>query len=194
MRDLGTLFIHLPTTIVKLMGPGGSRAVIAESLLVKHQLVILNRGRERAPNLRPMDRVVAGLCALLARRPRPDSPPQVARFSVSRAVSPWASQSPAGVNDATPAKSRARRSRAEFRNFSFSDFWGREGETPRTRRVISEPSPSRYPCVSLHFRHLGIGQFRFGTGSGSSQVRAALICCTSWVFIMCRAISAAKIE
>jgi hypothetical protein len=65
MRDLGILFIHLLTTVVKLMGPGGSRAVIAESLLVKHQLVILNRGRERARNLRPMDRVVAGLCALL---------------------------------------------------------------------------------------------------------------------------------
>ena len=67
MRALGILFIHLLTTVVKLMGPGGSRAVIAESLLVKHQLVILNRGRERAPNLRPMDRVVAGLCALLVR-------------------------------------------------------------------------------------------------------------------------------
>ena len=52
--------LFLLTTVVKLMGPGGSRAVIAESLLVKHQLVILNRGRERAPNLRPMDRVVAG--------------------------------------------------------------------------------------------------------------------------------------
>ena len=70
MRDLGILFIHLLTTVVKLMGPGGSRAVIAESLLVKHQLVILNRGRERAPNLRPMDRVVAGLCALLVRPAR----------------------------------------------------------------------------------------------------------------------------
>ncbi len=67
MRDLGILFIHLLTTVVKLMGPGGSRAVIAESLLVKHQLIILNRGRERAPNLRPMDRVAAGLYALLVR-------------------------------------------------------------------------------------------------------------------------------
>ena len=46
MRDLGILFIHLLATVVKLMGPGGSRAVIAESVLVKHQLVILNRGRE----------------------------------------------------------------------------------------------------------------------------------------------------
>ena len=34
---------------------------------MKHQLVILNRGRERAPNLRPMDRVIAGLCTLFIR-------------------------------------------------------------------------------------------------------------------------------
>ena len=64
MRDLAILFIHLLATIAKLMGPGGARALVAESLLVKHQLVILNRGRERGPNLRPMDRVIAGLCIL----------------------------------------------------------------------------------------------------------------------------------
>jgi hypothetical protein len=60
MRDLAILFNHLLTTIAKLMRPGGGRAVLAESLLLKHQFVILNRGRERAPNLRPMDRAVAG--------------------------------------------------------------------------------------------------------------------------------------
>lgn len=64
MRDLAILFIHLFATIAKLMRPGGTRAVVAESVLVKHQLVILNRGRERAPNLRPMDRIIAGLCTL----------------------------------------------------------------------------------------------------------------------------------
>ncbi len=67
MRDLVILFIYLLTTIARLMRPGGARAVVAESLLVKHQLVILNRGRQRAPNLRPMDRVIAGLCTLFIR-------------------------------------------------------------------------------------------------------------------------------
>ena len=67
MRDLAILFIHLLTTIVKLMRPGGGRAVVAESLLLKHQLVVLNRGRERAPNLRPIDRVIASLCTLAIR-------------------------------------------------------------------------------------------------------------------------------
>jgi len=57
------LFIHLIVTTARLLGPGGRRSIVAESLLVKHQLLILNRSRARAPNLRPMDRVIAGLCA-----------------------------------------------------------------------------------------------------------------------------------
>ena len=67
MRDLAILFVHLLTTIAKLMRPGGGRAVVAKSLLLKHQLVILNRSRERATNLRPMDRTMAGLCSLFIR-------------------------------------------------------------------------------------------------------------------------------
>ena len=64
MRALAILFIHFLVTIARLMRPGGTRAVVAESLLVKHQLVILNRGRERAPNLRPLDRIIAGFCTI----------------------------------------------------------------------------------------------------------------------------------
>jgi len=33
MHDLAILFIHLLTTIAKLMRPGGGRAVVAEFLL-----------------------------------------------------------------------------------------------------------------------------------------------------------------
>src|ERR1700716_3051765 len=61
------MFLHLLTTVPRLAGPGGARSVVAESVLVKHQLLILNRSRNRSPNLRPSDRVVAGLCALLMR-------------------------------------------------------------------------------------------------------------------------------
>jgi hypothetical protein len=39
--------------------------MVAASLLVKQQLLILNRSRRRAPNLRLADRVVAGVCTLL---------------------------------------------------------------------------------------------------------------------------------
>ena len=70
MRDLAILFVHLLTTIARLMCPGGARAVVAESLLLKHQLVVLNRGRERATNLHPMDRVMAGLCTFFIRPSR----------------------------------------------------------------------------------------------------------------------------
>ncbi|HEY6272374.1 MAG TPA: integrase core domain-containing protein [Terriglobales bacterium] len=38
--------------------------MVAESLLVRHQLLILNRGRKRAPNLCAADRIIAGLCTL----------------------------------------------------------------------------------------------------------------------------------
>ena len=70
MRDLVILFIHLITTLARLAKPGGIRSVIAESLLVKHQLLILHRSRRRAPNLRLADRLVAGWCTLFLRRSR----------------------------------------------------------------------------------------------------------------------------
>jgi hypothetical protein len=38
-----------------MQGPGGIRSVIAESLLIKHQLLVVNRGRKRAPNLDATD-------------------------------------------------------------------------------------------------------------------------------------------
>src|SRR5262245_19107884 len=54
-------------TVARLAGPGGVRSVVAESVLVKHQLLILNRSRRRSPNLRFSDRMIAGLCALVMR-------------------------------------------------------------------------------------------------------------------------------
>jgi len=64
MRDLQALFLHFLTTLARLLGPGGTRAVVAETLLLRHQLVILNRTRRRAPNLTAADRIVMGLCTL----------------------------------------------------------------------------------------------------------------------------------
>ena len=64
MCDLFILIVHLITTFIRLAKPGGLRAVVAESVLAKHQLLILNRSRQRAPNLRIRDRLTAGLCSL----------------------------------------------------------------------------------------------------------------------------------
>jgi putative transposase len=70
VRDVAVLFLHLLTTVARLAGPGGARAVVAESVLVKHQLLVLNRSRKRSPTLRPADRVIAGLCAVFIRPSR----------------------------------------------------------------------------------------------------------------------------
>src|SRR2546425_10993220 len=70
MREILVLFVHLIATVVRLARSGGLRAVVAESVLVRHQLLILNRGRKRAPNLHVFDRIIAGLCTLLMRPAR----------------------------------------------------------------------------------------------------------------------------
>ncbi len=49
------LVTHLLATVARLMRPGDVRAVAAESLLLKHQL-ILNRPHKRAPHLATWDR------------------------------------------------------------------------------------------------------------------------------------------
>ena len=64
MRDLLILAIHLVVTFANLLRPGGIRAVAAESLVLKHQLMISNRARKRAPNLTSLDRCVLGITTL----------------------------------------------------------------------------------------------------------------------------------
>ena len=70
MRGLLVLFVHLVVTTIRLMWPGGARAIVAESLLLKQQLLVVTRSRRRALDLRPLDRIVAGLCAGLLQKAR----------------------------------------------------------------------------------------------------------------------------
>ena len=65
MRHLVVLFIHFLATLVRLLGPGGVRSIVAESLLLKHQLLLLNRPGQRSPHLCAWDRILAGGMALL---------------------------------------------------------------------------------------------------------------------------------
>jgi hypothetical protein len=67
MRNLAVLFIHFIAVLARLLGPGGVRSIVAESLLLKHQLLIGNRSRQRSPNLSASDRIFAGWMALLVR-------------------------------------------------------------------------------------------------------------------------------
>jgi len=67
MKDILLTLLHLAVMAAKLCGPGGVRAVIAENLLLKQQLIVLRRARYRAPNLTLSDRL---LCQLWAYGPR----------------------------------------------------------------------------------------------------------------------------
>src|SRR3982074_2322073 len=64
MKDLLLTLFHLAVMTAKLCGPSGVRAVIAENLLLKQQLIVLRRARHRAPNLTLSDRLLCGFGSL----------------------------------------------------------------------------------------------------------------------------------
>jgi putative transposase len=64
MKDLLVLLAHLLTALAKLLGPGGAKAIVADSLLMKQQLIVINRSRRRAPNLTATDRMLLGFWSL----------------------------------------------------------------------------------------------------------------------------------
>ena len=66
MKDLVFLLIHLLTTLAKLLGPGGAKAIVADSLLMKQQLLVISRSRQcqRAPNLSGKARFLLGFWSL----------------------------------------------------------------------------------------------------------------------------------
>jgi hypothetical protein len=75
MRLLFSLTAHLLVTFARLARPGGLGAVAAESLAVKHQLLIMKRVR-RVPNLTSWDRLALGVCTLLV------SPKRLSKIAV----------------------------------------------------------------------------------------------------------------
>src|SRR6266446_4591615 len=64
MKKLLLTLLHLAVVTAKLCGPGGVRSVIAENLLLKQQLIVLRRARQRAPNLALSDRLICALGSL----------------------------------------------------------------------------------------------------------------------------------
>src|SRR6202795_162536 len=64
MKDFLLTLLHLAVTTAKLCGPGGVRAMLAENLVLKQQLIVLRRGRRRAPSLTVSDRLLCGFGAL----------------------------------------------------------------------------------------------------------------------------------
>ena len=64
MKALLLTLLHLTVMTATLCGPGGVRAVIAENLLLKQQLIVLRRPRRRAPRLTASDRLLFGFGSL----------------------------------------------------------------------------------------------------------------------------------
>src|ERR1700730_1461924 len=64
MRNLLLALLHLAVVTAKLCGSGGVRAVMAENLLLKQQLIVLRRACKWAPNLTPSDRLLCGFCSM----------------------------------------------------------------------------------------------------------------------------------
>jgi len=61
MKTLFLLSIHFVVLIFKLLKPGGLKAVAAENLAIRQQLMIANRKRHRAPPLTSLERLLFGL-------------------------------------------------------------------------------------------------------------------------------------
>ena len=76
MKDVICILFHLLTTLAKLIRPGGSRTDIAENLLLKQQLIIHRRSRQRAPNLSTQDRTLLGFWSLFL------NPRRIARSAI----------------------------------------------------------------------------------------------------------------
>ena len=51
MPEVIELLIHLIITFIKLLKPGGVKVVMAETIAMKQQLIVMNRSRKRSPRL-----------------------------------------------------------------------------------------------------------------------------------------------
>jgi hypothetical protein len=75
MEDLLVLLPHLLITLARLLGPGGTRAVVAGSVLMEQQLVAITRLRPRVAATRRAD---LAYVRWETQRPGPYQPPTAA--------------------------------------------------------------------------------------------------------------------
>jgi hypothetical protein len=64
MKDFLLILLHLAVVAATLCGHGGVRSVMAENLVLKQPLIVLRRGRRRAPSLTWSDRLICGCGSL----------------------------------------------------------------------------------------------------------------------------------
>ena len=63
MKYLLWLILRLLTALTALLGSCGTRAVLAENLLLNRQLLVMRRSRRRTPHLRPAARLRFEFCS-----------------------------------------------------------------------------------------------------------------------------------
>jgi putative transposase len=64
MKFIFGLFAHFMVTVATLVGLGGPKAVVAQNLLLKQQLLRIRRRRQRAPNFGACQRLLLGFWSL----------------------------------------------------------------------------------------------------------------------------------
>ena len=55
MPEAIELLIHFVVSAIKLLKPGGVKVVMAETIAMKQQLIVMNRGKKRSPKLATSD-------------------------------------------------------------------------------------------------------------------------------------------
>jgi hypothetical protein len=63
MSEAIELLIHFVVSAIKLLKPGGVKVVMAETIAMKQQLIVMNRGKKRSPVLTTPDRFLFGILA-----------------------------------------------------------------------------------------------------------------------------------
>ena len=64
MPEAIELLIHFFVSAIKLLKPGGVKVVMAETIAMKQQLIVMNRGKKRSPKLATSDRFLFALLAV----------------------------------------------------------------------------------------------------------------------------------
>ena len=64
MKEKFELLLHFIVTLLRLLKPGGVKIVMAETMTMKQQLIVMKRGKKRSPKLTTYDRFVFGFLAI----------------------------------------------------------------------------------------------------------------------------------
>ena len=61
MRAIFEFTVHLLITLFTILKPGDIKAIASENILLRQQLIVVQRNRKRAPNLNTSDRFLFAL-------------------------------------------------------------------------------------------------------------------------------------